>query len=130
MRKAGRKERDDVKGILNLSREKIAKMSVRQMSLENVPVCITFLITVKPIIPIQFPKEQHDSIKEAARELEMSQQDVIRQTVKMYLPDFVERMSPKPKLLKRVSGWEALRGGRGIKLNIKPMAGLVKKIDL
>ena len=75
-------------------------------------------------------QEQADSITEAAEELNMSRQDVIRQTLKLYLPEFRERMNPRPKLPKRISGWDALRGGRGIELEIKPMTGLVKKIDL
>lgn len=60
----------------------------------------------------------------------MSRQDVVRQTLKRYLPDFVAHMSPKPKMQKRISGWEALRGGRGIELDIKPIGQTVKKIDL
>lgn len=75
-------------------------------------------------------QEQADSITEAADELHMSSQDVIRQTLRIYLPDFVQRMSPKPKLPRRISGWEALRGGRGIELDIKPVSGKVKKINL
>jgi hypothetical protein len=57
-------------------------------------------------------------------------EDVIRQTLKLYLPEFRERMSPRPKLPRRISGWDALRGGRGIELDIKPMTGRVKKIVL
>jgi hypothetical protein len=83
-----------------------------------------------PVIPIQMSPEQADSIKEAADETGLSQQDVIRQTLKMYLPNFVEHMSPKPKLPRRISGWDALRGGRGIELDIKPIGQTVKKIDL
>jgi hypothetical protein len=87
---------------------------------------------MNPVIPIQMTQEQADSIKETARELDMSQQDVIRQTLKLYLPEFRERMSPRPKLRRRrrISGWDALRGGRGIELDIKPMTGRVKKIIL
>ncbi|HTV39477.1 MAG TPA: ribbon-helix-helix protein, CopG family [Candidatus Sulfotelmatobacter sp.] len=80
-----------------------------------------------PVIPIQMPQEQADLISEAAEELHMSRQDVIRQTLKLYLPDFVDRMNPKPKLRRRISGWEALRGGRGIELDIKPINQTVKK---
>lgn len=83
-----------------------------------------------PVIPLQITQEQADSIEEAAGRLNLSRQDVIRQTVKLYLPEFVERMDPRQKPPKRISGWEALRSGRGVELDIKPMAAAVKKIDL
>ena len=83
-----------------------------------------------PVIPLQITQEQADSIEEAAKELNLSRQDVIRQTVKLYLREFVNRMSPKPKMPKRQSLWDALHFGRGLELEIKPMTGLVKKIEL
>jgi ribbon-helix-helix CopG family protein len=83
-----------------------------------------------PVIPLQMTQEQADSIEEAAKELNLSRQDVIRQTLKFYLPAFVDRMTPKPKLAKRLSLWEALHFGRGLKLDITPMTGTVKKVTL
>lgn len=83
-----------------------------------------------PVIPLQITQEQADSIEEAAKELNLSRQDVIRQTLKFYLPAFVDRMSPKPKLPKRLSLWDALHFGRGLKLEIKQMPGKVKKVIL
>lgn len=85
---------------------------------------------MNPVIPIQMSQEQADAISQAAEELKMSRQDVVRQTLKLYLREFRERMSPRPKFPRRLSGWDALRGGRGIELDIRPMTGKVKKIDL
>lgn len=76
------------------------------------------------------PQDQADSISEAAEELRMSRQDVIRQTLRLYLPDFRERMSPKPKLRKTQSVCDALHFGRGINVEFKPIQGSVKKIEL
>ncbi len=85
---------------------------------------------MRTVIPVLVPEDQADLLRETARELDLSQQDVIRQTLKLYLPEFRERMSPRPKLPKRISGWDALKGGRGIELDIKPISGRVKKIVL
>jgi hypothetical protein len=82
------------------------------------------------VIPIQMTQEQADEIEQAAKELALSRQDVIRQTLKLYLGEFRERMSPKPKLPRRISLWDALHFGRGIELDIKPTTGQVKKIVL
>jgi len=83
-----------------------------------------------PVIPIQMSPEQADSIKEAAEETGLSQQDVIRQTLKLYLPEFRQRMNPKPKFPRSQSVCEALHFGRGIDVEFQPMHGTVKKIDL
>ncbi|MGH7980184.1 MAG: ribbon-helix-helix domain-containing protein [Limisphaerales bacterium] len=85
---------------------------------------------MKPVIPIQLPEEQAQAISEAARETGMSQQDVIRQTLKLFLPDFVERMSPISKPRRGQSVWDALHFGRGIDVEFKPMPGTVKKVNL
>jgi hypothetical protein len=85
---------------------------------------------MRTVIPVQLPEEQAEAVSQAAKELDLSQQDVIRQTLKFYLPEFRERMNPKPKLPRHVSGWDALKGGRGIDVEFKPMPGLVKKIVL
>lgn len=85
---------------------------------------------MRTVISVQLTEDQADSVREAAEELSLSQQDVIRQTLKLYLPDFRERMNPKPKLPKRVSLAEHLHFGRGLELEIKPMPGKVKKVTL
>ena len=86
---------------------------------------------MNPVIPVQMPQEQADSIRETAEELDLTQQDVIRQTLKMFLSQFRERMNPHPKMPRQISGWDALRGGRGIELDIQPiLSEKVKKVIL
>jgi len=85
---------------------------------------------MRTVIPVQLTEDQAEAVSEAAKELALSQQDVIRQTLKLYLPQLRERMNPKPKLPRHVSGWDALKGGRGVDIEFKPMPGKVKKIVL
>jgi hypothetical protein len=85
---------------------------------------------MRTVIPVLVPEDQADLLRDTAKELDLSQQDVIRQTLKLYLGEFRDRMSPKPKLPRRISLWDALHFGRGIELDIKPVRGLMKKVTL
>jgi hypothetical protein len=75
-------------------------------------------------------EEQVNEIRETARELGLSQNDVIRQTVKLYLPQFRERMKPRDKRPRFLSAWDALHCGRGLELNIVPGMDKVSKVSL
>jgi len=83
------------------------------------------------IIPVSMPEEQVDSIREVADKLGLSAQDVIRQTVKLYLPEFCERMQPKVDKPGRLSVWEALHWGkRKGELRIPRIPGKVTAVKL
>ena len=74
------------------------------------------------------PDELRDSIRTASEETHLSQQDIIRQSIRAGLPLVRARFSPpKPRLL---SAWDALNCGRGIEMEFPRMAGQVKKVEL
>ena len=79
-------------------------------------------------IPLSVPDDLLNEVRETARLTHLSVQDVFRQSVKIAKP--VLRQSARTPRPKRLSVWDALASGRGIKLEIAPARGKVKKISL
>jgi hypothetical protein len=81
-------------------------------------------------VPVSFPDDLLAEIRKTAKETHLSQQDVIRQSTRLGIPRLREqlvRAVPRPQ---RLSVWDALHCGRGVELEIKPLAGKVKKVVL
>jgi len=79
-------------------------------------------------IPLSVPDDLLNEVRETARLTHLSVQDVFRQSVKIAGP--VLRQSARPPRPKRLSVWDALASGRGLKLDIMPAGGKVKKVSL
>jgi hypothetical protein len=79
-------------------------------------------------IPLSVPDDLLTEVKETARLTHLSVQDVFRQSVKIAKP--VLRQSARIERPRRLSVWDALASGRGVKLDIVPARGKVKKISL
>ena len=79
-------------------------------------------------IPLSVPDDLLNEVRETARLTHLSVQDVFRQSVKIAKP--VLRQSTRPSRPRRLSVWDALAAGRGLKLDIVPGAGKVRKVVL
>jgi hypothetical protein len=79
-------------------------------------------------IPLSVPDDLLVEVKETARLTHLSVQDVFRQSVKIAKP--VLRQTARTERPRRLSVWDALASGRGLKLDIAPAGGKVKKICL
>jgi hypothetical protein len=79
-------------------------------------------------IPLSVPDDLLNEVRETAKLTHLSVQDVFRQSVKIAKP--VLRQSARTPRPKRLSVWEALASGRGVKLEMVPAGGKVKKIHL
>jgi len=79
-------------------------------------------------IPLSVSDDLLHEVRETARLTHLSVQDVFRQSVKIAKP--VLRQSVRSMRPKRLSVWDALASGRGLKLEIAPAGGKVKKISL
>ena len=79
-------------------------------------------------IPLSVPDDLLHEVRETARMTHLSVQDVFRQSAKIATP--VLRQSARPQRPKRLSVWDALASGRGLKLEITPLRGKVRKVRL
>lgn len=79
-------------------------------------------------IPLSVPDELLNEVRETAKLTHLSVQDVFRQSARIAKPALRQSVrAPRPK---RLSVWDALASGRGIRLKIVKMSGKVKKVTL
>jgi hypothetical protein len=76
-------------------------------------------------IPLSVPDDLLNEVRETARLTHLSVQDVFRQSVKIAKP--VLRQSARAPRPGRLSVWDALASGRGLKFEYAPGVGKVKK---
>ena len=79
-------------------------------------------------IPLSVPDDLLNEVRETARLTHLSVEDVFRRSAKIAQP--VLRQSVRTPRPRRLSAWDALASGRGLKLDFAPGGGKVKKIIL
>jgi len=80
-------------------------------------------------IPVSFPDDLLAEVRETARKTHLSQQDVIRQSTKLGMPQLLDQFGKTPRP-RRLSVWDALASGSGLKVDFEPMRGKVRKVPL
>jgi len=85
---------------------------------------------MQAVVPVKLPEDLAKSVKDAAKELDLSQQAVIRQTLRFCLFDFKQRMKYVTRVPLGRSLWDHLKSGAGLELKIQSGTDRVRKLTL